>query len=76
MHLLVTLFKHKTYSYIVFFKFLFYSYVHIMFDSFLPPSHHTLPYPTPTPSLTPPPYHWLPGRNDSALIFNFVEERV
>jgi hypothetical protein len=35
----------------IFLKFLFYSYVHTMFGSFLPPS--------PTPSLTPPPAPFL-----------------
>jgi hypothetical protein len=50
-----------------FFNF-FYSYVHAMFGSFLPPSPHPLPYT--------PPYLSIPGRNYSALISNFVEERV
>jgi hypothetical protein len=36
------------------FFFFFYSYVHTMFGSFLPPSPHPLLYP-PTPSLFPPP---------------------
>jgi hypothetical protein len=42
-----------------------YSYVHTMFRSFLPPSPNPLPT---TPS--------IPSRNYSALISNFVEERV
>jgi hypothetical protein len=62
-------------------KFLFYSYVHTMFGSFLspspchPPLSHLTPSPPPATSLTPP-YPWLPGRNYSAFISNFVEERV
>jgi hypothetical protein len=58
----------------IFLKILFYSYVHIMFGSFLPPSSHPLFYPL-TPSLTPP-YPSLSGRNYYALFSNFVEERV
>jgi hypothetical protein len=51
-----------------FFYFLFiYSYVHILFGSFLPPAPHPLPFPA-TPS--------LPGRTCSALISNFVEEKT
>jgi hypothetical protein len=42
--------------------------------SFLPPYPRPLPY-TPTPSLTSP-YPLPPGRNYSALISNFVVERV
>jgi hypothetical protein len=58
----------------VFKKFLFYSYVHIIFGSFLPPS--STPSLTPlTPSLSPPTPS-LPRRNYFALISNFVEERV
>jgi hypothetical protein len=56
------------------FCFYFYSYVHTMFGSFLPPSPpppplcpHPIPLP-PTPS--------LPGRNYFVLISNFVDERV
>jgi hypothetical protein len=49
---------------------LFYSYVHTMFGSFLPPA--------PTPSLTthPPSTPSIPSRNYFALISNFVVERV
>jgi hypothetical protein len=52
----------------------YYSYVHTMLGSFLPPD------PTPsltthyTPSLSSTPL--IPGRNYFALISNFVEERV
>jgi hypothetical protein len=51
----------------------FYSHVHTMFGSFLPPS--------PTPSLTSPPppsapTPSIPGGNYFALISNFVEDRV
>jgi hypothetical protein len=62
------------YLIIVFLKILFYSYVHTMFGSFLPPS----PAPSlnhPTSSLFPP-TPLLPGRNYFALISSFVEERV
>jgi hypothetical protein len=54
--------------------FFFYSYVHTMLGSFLPP--------TPIPSFTThSPFHTsptpsIPGRNYFALISNFVEERV
>jgi hypothetical protein len=56
--------------------FIYYSYVHTMLGSFLPPA------PTPThkthtaPSLTTDPTTSIPGRNYFALISNFVEERV
>jgi hypothetical protein len=43
-------------------KFLFYSYVHTVFGSFLPPSPRPLLSSPTTPSLTPP-YPSLPGRN-------------
>jgi hypothetical protein len=55
------------------FKKNFYSYVHTMFGSFLPPSPHP---PLTTPALLLPPTPSLPGRNYFALISNFVEERV
>jgi hypothetical protein len=66
----------RTFSSVVFLFFFsfFYSYVHKMFGSFLPL--------TPTPSLNLPHPHLLqpmpslPSRNYSALISNFVEERV
>jgi hypothetical protein len=56
------------------FIYLFYSYVHTVLESFLPPA--------PTPSLTThpipslPPTPSIPSRNYFALISNFVEERV
>jgi hypothetical protein len=63
----------KIHSFLNFF--LFYSFVHIMFESFLPPSPHHLLCPAPAPCFTPT-YPSLPGRNYFALICNFVEERV
>jgi hypothetical protein len=68
--------KHEVKLYILNFfkKNLFYSYVHITFGSFLPPSP-TSPYALPAPSLSPG-TPLLPGRNYFALISNFVEERV
>jgi hypothetical protein len=48
-------------------NFSFYSYVHTMFGSFLPPSPLLLPPSHPSS---------LPSRNYFALISNFVEERV
>jgi hypothetical protein len=57
---------------VYFFFIFFYSYVHTMFGSFLPPSPH--PLLAHTLSLSPTPS--LPGRNYFALISNFVEERV
>jgi hypothetical protein len=62
------------YFFFLFIYFLFYSYVHTMFGSFLPTS--------PTASITPPAPSLfpatpsLPSRNYFALISNFVEERV
>jgi hypothetical protein len=60
---------------VFFFYCLYYSYVHTMLGSFLPPAS--------TPSLTThsapflsPPTPSIPGRNYFALISNFVEERV
>jgi hypothetical protein len=55
-----------------FFFYFFYSYVHTIFGSFLPPSPPPFP---PTPSLSPTTPS-LPGRNYFALISNFVVERV
>jgi hypothetical protein len=54
--------------------FIFYSYVHRMFGSFLPlsPPFSFLP----TPPFPLPPTWSLPGRNYFALISNFVEERI
>jgi hypothetical protein len=59
----------------IFYFFIFYSYVHTMFGSFLPRPR--------TPCLTPPPRPLplaytpsLPGRNYFALISNFVVERI
>jgi hypothetical protein len=53
----------------IIFCFFIYSYVNTMLGSFLPlPSLLSLPTSRPTPS--------LPGRNCSALISNFVEERI
>jgi hypothetical protein len=53
--------------------FFFYSYVHTMLGSFLPPSPPPLTISPPPPS---PPTPSIPGRNYFALISNFVEERV
>jgi hypothetical protein len=58
--------------FIIFFEelifFLIYSYVYTLFGSFLPP--------IPRPLLLLPPLSSLPGTICSALISNFVEERV
>jgi hypothetical protein len=51
-----------------------YSYVHTMFGSF-PPSPHPLPY-HPLCPLPLPPTPSIPSRNYSALISNFVVEKV
>jgi hypothetical protein len=56
----------KKWSFYYFIIYIFYSYLHTMFGSFLPPS-------PPIPSFSPPS---LPGRNYFALISNFVEERI
>jgi hypothetical protein len=55
------------------FFYFFYSYVHTMFESFLPPPPHLLPFHRLLPLLPTP---LLPSRNYFALISNFVEERV
>jgi hypothetical protein len=52
----------------------FYSYMHTMFGSFLPPSP-TLSLNPPRPLLLPSTPS-IPGKNYFALISNFVEERV
>jgi hypothetical protein len=54
---------------------IFFSYVHTMFGSFLPPSLSSSLIPLPAPSFSPP-KPLLAGRNYFALISNFVEERV
>jgi hypothetical protein len=55
------------------FTVVFYSYVHTMFGSFLPPPPTHFLYP-PMQSLPPTPS--LPSRNDFALISDFLVERV
>jgi hypothetical protein len=50
-----------------FFYLFIYSYVHTLFEPFLPPAPCSLPVP-------PPPL--LPGRSCSALFSNFVEEKT
>jgi hypothetical protein len=58
----------SAFIYLFIYLFIFvYSYVHTKFGSFLPPTPHLLPLP---PTLL------LPERNCSAIISNFVEERV
>jgi hypothetical protein len=53
----------------------YYSYVHTMLGSFLPPPPHPFPY-HPLRPLPLPPTPSIPGRNYFALISNFVEERI
>jgi hypothetical protein len=68
--------RHTSMSHHGFFFILFYySYVHTMLGSFLPPCPHPLPY-HPLRPLPLPPTPSILGRNYFALISNFVVERV